>query len=62
MIAKILAFVLLSLGALVGVGILSSHFPSLASTAGHIGESAVSYGNILFCAAVGCVIWITAKV
>ncbi len=62
MIAKILAFVLLSLGALAAVGVLSATFPGVSHTAMHLGERAVTYGNLLFATAVGVVLWITSKV
>ncbi len=62
MIVKILAFVLLSLGALAAVGILGVWFPGVKEIAGHIGQTAITYGNILFLAAVSAVVWITSKV
>jgi hypothetical protein len=62
MIAKILAFVLLSLGAMVGVGMLGSWFTGFKSTAMTIGEHAITYGNLLLVAAVVVVVWITSKV
>lgn len=62
MIAKILAFVLLSLGALAAVGMLGGCCPSVKETAMTVSNHAVTYGNLVFATAFAVVCWITSKV
>jgi len=62
MIAKILAFVLLSLGALAAVGMLGSFCPSVKDVAMHVGEHAISYSNLVFVASAIVVLWLSSKV
>lgn len=62
MFLKLGAFVLLSLGALAVLGMIGAAMPSIGTVAMHIGEHAVTYGNLLFVGALGCVLYITSKV
>lgn len=62
MFLKLIAFILLGIGALVLLGMLTTSCPSLAHEAFKVGQTVISWGKVLAGCAFVFVGWLTMKI
>ena len=62
MFSKILAFVIMSVGAMVILGFISAAVPSISRVAVTFGQYMFTWANILFASLLCVVLWLTSKV